>query len=82
MGQVSELTGCVSSGGGGSSHGGQAICRLTLCALLLLFLSARCTLEAQRHRRLAVGAGEAGEEDAADALSDARCSCGWEYERR
>lgn len=69
-----ELTRCVGDGGGGPGHGGQAVRRLALCALLLLFLGVGASFQAQGDGGLAVGAREAGEEDAADALPYARRS--------
>lgn len=72
---ISELTGCVSSGWGGSSQHREAVCWLTFCALLLLFFNTCSTLKSQRHWRLAVGAGKTWEEDSSNALSYACCSC-------
>lgn len=69
---VCELTWCVSNGGGGPDQGGEAVCRMAFCSLLLLFLSVRPPLQSQRHRGLAVGAGETWEEDSSDALPYAR----------
>lgn len=40
-----QLQWCVSSGWGGSSHGGEAVCRLAFCPLLLLFLSVWASLK-------------------------------------
>lgn len=72
---ISKLTGCVSSGWGGSSQHREAVCWLTFCALLLLFFSTCSTLKSQRHWGLAVGAGKTWEEDSSNALSYACCSC-------
>jgi len=72
---TSKPTWRVSDGRGGPDHGGEAVRRLAFSPLLLLFLHAHHSLQSQRDRGLAVGAGEPREEDASDALSDARRSC-------
>lgn len=78
----SGLTWCLVCGRSGPSHGGQAVRRLALRPLFLLLLRAGASLQPDGHGGLAVGAGEAREEDAADAFADTRRSCDEGGERR